>query len=234
MYCFVDFRISNEELKNLENLNLSVIKVPKCNAVYEAICGHPDIQMNLLYNSGGPKIILHNDIDSNFKKNLQINNIEYIVSQKSLSNTYPEDIFLNAFINKNYFIHNTKYSDDILVDNIQDKKIISVSQGYTKCSILPVREKAIITSDKGIYNILKEYNFDILLLPPSHILLPGLNYGFIGGTGGMISDSKMAFFGDLSYYQYGNDIKNFLHKYDIEPVYLRNGKLIDRGSLFVL
>ena len=50
----------------------------------------------------------------------------------------------------------------------------------------------------------------------------------------MISNNKMAFFGDLSYYKYGNKIKEFLFKYDIEPIYLRKGKLIDRGSLLTL
>ena len=45
MYCFVDYRISKEELLNLSALNLNVISVPQCDLVYKAINGHPDIQM---------------------------------------------------------------------------------------------------------------------------------------------------------------------------------------------
>eukprot|EP00831_Metopus_contortus_P012006 TRINITY_DN14818_c0_g1_i6.p1 TRINITY_DN14818_c0_g1~~TRINITY_DN14818_c0_g1_i6.p1 ORF type:complete len:265 (-),score=40.36 TRINITY_DN14818_c0_g1_i6:119-913(-) len=234
MYCFVDYRITNEELINLSKFNLKPIIVPKCDMVYDAINGHPDIQMNILKNNSEKQLIIHKNISEKFKQNLTLNNIKYIVSKNSLSNTYPNNIFLNALISNNYFIHNTKYSDKNLLESQRNKKIISVSQGYTKCSILPINEKAIITSDKGIYNVLKNYDFDILLIPPSDILLPPLNYGFIGGTGGMISDDKMAFFGNLSYYKYGDEVKKFLNKYDVEPIYLRCGKLIDRGSLLVL
>ncbi|MBE6070763.1 MAG: hypothetical protein E7208_02265 [Clostridium butyricum] len=234
MYCFVDYRISDEELLNLSKLNLNTILVPKCNLVYQAINGHPDIQLNVLKNNSDNKLIIHKDIDNNFKSFLLHNNIKYIVSKNTLSNTYPGDIFLNALIGSTYFIHNTKYTDSNLLKSQDSKIVISVPQGYTKCSILPVRENALITSDKGIFNILKNYNFDILLVPPGDILLPYLNYGFIGGVGGMISDNKMAFFGDLSYYQYGTDVKNFLFKYDVEAIPLKKGKLIDRGSLLTL
>lgn len=234
MYCFVDYKISKEELSNLSSLNFNVVLVPKCNLVYEAINGHPDIQMNILKNNSEFKVIIHNNSNINFKNFLFHNNIKYIVSKNTLSNTYPKDIFLNALITDKYFIHNTKYTDENLLTSQSNKTIISVPQGYTKCSILPIRENALITSDKGIFNILKNYNFDILLVPCGDILLPSLNYGFIGGVGGMISNNKMAFFGDLSYYQYGSEVKEFLYKYDIEPIYLRKGKLIDRGSLLTL
>ena len=120
-----------------------------------------------------------------------------------------------------------------ILDYCKNKKTINVKQGYTKCSILPVKEKAIITNDKGIYNTLKNENFDVLLLPFGDIELSGFNYGFIGGVGGMISDNSMAFFGSLDNYIFGNEVKNFLYKYDVKPIYLNNTKLIDRGSLLV-
>ena len=49
----------------------------------------------------------------------------------------------------------------------------------------------------------------------------------------MISDNSMAFFGSLDNYAFGNEIKKFLYKYDVKPIYLSNTKLIDRGSLLV-
>lgn len=234
MHCFVDYRISAEELNALLQLKLNPILVPKCSKVYEAIDGHPDIQLNILKNNSENKIIIQKDIPDSFKKILEANSINYILSKSSLSNTYPYDIILNSLILDNYFIHSLKYTDENLLKSQSLKVHINVPQGYTKCSILPIRENALITSDKGIFNILKNYNFDILLLPPGDILLPNLNYGFIGGVGGMISNNKMAFFGNLDYYKWGNEIKDFLSKYDVVPIYLRNGKLIDRGSLLVL
>lgn len=234
MHCFIDYRSTKEELNNLLKLNINPILVPKCNSVYEAINGHPDIQLNLLKNSSLNKIIVQREISENFKDILIKNNINFIVSKNALSSKYPNDIILNSLILENHFIHTLKYSDENLLNSQASKIHINVPQGYTKCSILPVREKALITSDKGIFESLKSYDFDILLLPPGDILLPSLNYGFIGGVGGMISNNKMAFFGDLDSYNWGDQVEKFLFKYDVSPIALRKGKLIDRGSLLTL
>lgn len=234
MNCFVDYRITKEELLTLSKFNMNPILVPKCSDVYDAINGHPDIQLNILMNESNNKIIVQKDISESFKNLLKSNNINYIVSNKSLKSKYPFDIILNSLILKNYFIHNLKYTDENLLSSQTSKIHINVPQGYSKCSILPVRENALITNDKGIYKCLKNYAFDILLLPFGDILLPSLNYGFIGGVGGMISNNHMAFFGELDNYKYGEQIKKFLYKYDVSPIALRKGKLIDRGSLLTL
>ena len=75
---------------------------------------------------------------------------------------------------------------------------------------------------------------DVLLLPYGDIILEGFEYGFIGGVGGMISQDKLALFGDLNHYSYGKEVLKFLNDHNITPIYLKNGKLTDRGSLFVL
>ena len=41
--------------------------------------------------------------------------------------------------------HNLKYTDENLLSTQKNKTLISVSQGYTKCSVLPVNEKALLT-----------------------------------------------------------------------------------------
>lgn len=233
MNCFIDYRTTLEEIENLHKLNLNPIIVPKNNNLYEAINGHVDIQLNII-NKKSRTVIIEKSISHNFIKNLEHNNIKYIFSQKELKNTYPDNIFLNALILKDYFIHNIKYTDENLLKNMQNKKIINVKQGYTKCSVLPIRDNAIITSDKGIYNSLKNENLDILLLPPKDILLPSLDYGFIGGAGGMINENTLALFGELNNYKYGDEVYKFLYKYDVKPVSLRKGKLIDRGSLLCI
>ncbi|SFC54897.1 DUF6873 family GME fold protein [Clostridium uliginosum] len=234
MYCFIDYRATKEELNNLLKLHLEPILIPKCPYVYEAIDGHPDIQLNLLKNNSSIQVIVHKDIPETFRKLLDHKNIKYIISKISLSNTYPGNIILNSLILDNYFIHNLKYTDENLLKSQDFKELINVPQGYTKCSILPIRDKALITSDVGIYKNLIKFDFDVLLLPPSDIILPSLNYGFIGGTGGMISKDMIAFFGDLNNYEWGDKIKKFLYKYDVSPIALRKGKLIDRGSLLIL
>lgn len=233
MLCFVDYRISNEELSSLEKLNLTVIKIPKTPLVYPAIDGHVDIQLNIIERDTRT-VIISKDLPQDFKDLLVQNNITFIESTNSLERKYPGNVFLNSLILKNYYIHNLKYSDPKIFPLIKDKKLINVNQGYTKCSVLPVNEKALITNDPGIYTKLSEYDFDILLLPYGDISLTGFEYGFIGGVGGMISKNEMAFFGSLDFYKYGQQVKDFLAKYNVSPIYLKNGELIDRGSLLVL
>ena len=230
MICFVDYRTTENEINSLKKLNYDVIKIPKDNNLYEAINGHTDIQLNILNKH---TLIVNKNINLSFKQLLETKNINFIESDNVLSSKYPSNISLNAYITDNYLVHNLKFTDKKILDYCKNKKNINVNQGYTKCSILPLREKAIITNDAGIYNTLKSEDFDILLLPFGDIELSGFNYGFIGGVGGMISNDSMAFFGSLDNYTFGNEVKNFLYKYDIKPIYLSNTKLIDRGSLLV-
>ena len=230
MICFVDYRTTENEINSLKKLNYDVIKIPKDNNLYEAINGHTDIQLNILNKN---TIIINKNINLSFKELLKTKNINFIESNSTLSSKYPSNISLNAYITDNYLVHNLKFTDKKILEYCKNKKTINVNQGYTKCSILPLREKVIITNDTGIYNTLKNENFDILLLPFGDIELSGFNYGFIGGVGGMISNDSMAFFGSLDNYAFGNEVKKFLYKYDIKPIYLSNTKLIDRGSLLV-
>lgn len=233
MFCFIDYRTTDEEIKPLENQGFTCIKIPKCTSLYNAIDGHVDIQLAIL-DKCKKEVIIHKNMDKNFKNLLISKGIKIHETACSLNSTYPNNIILNALILKNYFIHNLKFTDAELIKSQNFKKLVNVNQGYTKCSCLPLNEKAIITSDIGIYNTLSKEGFDILLLPPGDIELPGLDYGFIGGTGGMISETTMAFFGSLDHYLYGESVKNFLSKYNITPLYLKNDKLTDRGSLLTL
>ncbi|MGL5152340.1 MAG: DUF6873 family GME fold protein [Clostridium sp.] len=233
MICFVDYRITEEEEKKLSLLGFNPIKTPKCPTLYPAIDGHVDIQMNIL-DKNSRSIIVHKDMPSSFLKALEKNNVNYIFSEGSLGSKYPECIKLNAFVCENYFFHNLKFTDNALIRNVSQKIKVNVTQGYTKCSILPIKENVIVTSDKVIYKSAILNGFDCLLLPPGDILLPGLDYGFIGGVGGMIDSSTLALFGELSFYAYGNELLDFLTKHDISVISLKKGKLFDRGSLFVI
>lgn len=233
MICFIDYRATDEEIYNLKKLNFTIIKVPQCKKIYKAIDGHVDIQLNIL-NKSSKSVIVQKDISTSFLKELEKNEVEYILSDTSLSSKYPQDILLNALVLDNIFIHNLKYTDRNLLSLQKGKKILNVKQGYTKCSVLPISNSAFITSDISIYNILKDLDMDVLLLPPGDILLPGLDYGFIGGIGGLIEDGKLGILGELKHYKYGDEMYKFLYKHNVEPISLKKGKLIDRGSLFVL
>lgn len=227
-YAIVDFRISSEEEQNLIKIGAEVIKCPPCKNLYKEVCGHPDMLLHFIDNS---RVIIHKDMDKNFIKKLNCIGLNTTLSKNSIKDRYPEDIILNALNLPDLFVHNLKYTDPVLLNNIKNKKLLNVKQGYTKCSTAIVNNTAVITSDTGISDILKRNGIDVLKIPPGNILLPNFNYGFIGGCCGTFKN-YMTFFGDLNYYIYGKYVINFLKKHNTKPIFLKRGRLIDRGSIF--
>ncbi len=227
----VDNRIDKEEEASLRKAGFNIIKCPSSDLLYEAINGHPDILLNLVEKN---KILVHKNISEEFIYYLTSIGMEVFLSNSSLSSAYPGDIILNALNLKNHFLHNLKFTDNFLKELVKEKKMINIKQGYSRCSTAVVSENAFMTSDKGIYKALSAEGFDVLLLPTGDIILPGLDYGFIGGCCGLLETGILAFYGDLDYYQYGMDATAFLEKHGVKPLYLRKGKLYDRGSMFVV
>lgn len=230
-YAIIDFRTTEEEKYTLTNLGYKILICPPSRLLYEAVCGHPDMLLHIIDRK---TIMVHKDMDKNFVETLKNINFDVIFSINSLKDTYPEDIILNSISLPELFIHNLKYTDANLLSYMKNKTLINVKQGYTKCSTAIVSKTSVMTSDKTIAKALSKENIDVLLLPPGDILLPGLNYGFIGGCCGLLDQNSMAFYGDLNCYAFGKEVLNFLKKYEVEPIFLRRGKLIDRGSLFII
>ncbi|WP_138205178.1 DUF6873 family GME fold protein [Haloimpatiens lingqiaonensis] len=228
-FIVVDFRIDKEEKDNLQKLGYEVLCCPPSQVLYSAVCGHPDMLLHFLNNN---TIVVHKNTPRNFIDTLEKMNLEVILSKNPLEKSYPYDIGLNAVNVGDIFIHYTKYTDPSILNNIEGKKILNVKQGYTKCSTAIINSNAFITSDPSIKNVLEKENKDVLFLPPGDISLPGLDYGFIGGTCGFLEEGFLAFYGDLNYYKYGREVMSFLEKYQVKPVFLRKGPLVDRGSLF--
>jgi hypothetical protein len=227
----VDYRIEDIERHNLEKLGFKIAAVPPSDLLYEAVCGHPDMLLHIIDSS---TVMVHKDMDLAFIVKLKNFNTKVVISQSSLQNSYPYNIILNAVSLDSLFIHNVKYTDADLLYHVKNKKIKSVKQGYTKCSTAVISSNALMTSDNGIAKCAHEEGIDVLLLPPGDILLPGLDYGFIGGCCGLLKEGSLAFYGSLNHYAFGKEVMDFLKKLKVEPVFLRDGKLIDRGSIFVL
>ncbi|MFD3156114.1 DUF6873 family GME fold protein [Haloimpatiens sp. FM7330] len=230
-FVIVDSRIDMIEKNSLLKLGYKVLYCPICSNLYDAVCGHPDMLIHIIDNKN---IMVHKDMDISFTNKLKLLGYNILYSNYSLQSKYPKDISLNAVNLKHIFMHYIMHTDPILLQYMNNKKILNVNQGYTKCSTAIVSNSAIITSDSGIYNTLKNENIDMLLLPPGDIILPGLNYGFIGGTCGLLDKNTLAFYGDLNYYTYGKEVLHFLKKHNVKPVFLRKGPLVDRGSILRL
>ena len=154
-------------------------------------------------------------------------------SHSKLSKKYPKDVPLNAFTFKNYFIHNLKFTDQVLLDYYKNSgyEMKNIKQGYGKCSSL-VTEDFIITSDDGIYESLRDF-IPIYKIKHGEIKLQNFNYGFIGGASGVYG-KKIFFTGDFSQHSSYEEILKIIKKYDYEIEILSKDPIEDFGSIYFI
>lgn len=222
----VDYRTNPDSIKMLNSLGICVYTTKRIDSLYEAVSGHPDM---ILHHLGGEKLIIAPDsID------LNIPDADVIIGKSSLKSLYPYDIHYNACRVGNFLIHNFKYTDNSILKNSDSLIKIHVKQGYSKCSVCIINEKAIITSDTGIFKKCKEFNLDTLLIDDSDILLKGVSHGFFGGSSGLISPELLAVNGDIKTHRNYKEIKAFCDKHSVKILSLHSGAIEDIGSIIPL
>jgi len=117
----------------------------------------------------------------------------------------------------------------------KDKKIISVKQGYTKCSTIVLPDDNFITEDEGICAALKGAGKNCILIKKGCVKLDGYNYGFIGGASAYLSNNKtLLFFGNIKQHPDYIKIKELCDKLKLNTDYVENMPLTDIGGLIEL
>ena len=159
--------------------------------------------------------------------------IRYI--KKEYENEYPRDVLLNALpLGKHLFCNTKTIAQELLALEFEP---CHVNQGYTKCSALPLGDRALITADASIASCAKEKGVDVLQIQEGHVSLSGYDYGFIGGCasfaprGGI---NTVFFCGDLSHHPDYNQIKCFFTKYNYDMICLSSFDLCDIGTIFMI
>lgn len=189
---------------------------------------HTDILVHPLPSG---ELVVDRDNFEYYKKILPDKKI--LPSHSSLSKKSPKDVPLNALTFKNYFIHNLKYTDKVLLDYYKNSgyEMKNIKQGYGKCSSL-VTEDFIITSDGGIYESLRDF-IPIYKIKHGEIRLQNFNYGFIGGASGVLG-KKIFFTGDFSHHSSHEEILKIIKKYDYEIEILSDVTIEDFGSIYFI
>lgn len=234
MIALVSEDLDDKSVNGLQFFTDDIVLIKKYHKLYSSIASHPDIQCFVM---DSKKLVVHPQFEQNTIKTLINNNINVLVGKKQLQETYPENISYNAVRLGKKFIHNLKYTDDTILSEIQklDFEFINVKQGYTKCSLLVVNDRSIITSDGGIAKSLVEHDFDVLLISPGYIILPGLKYGFIGGACGTIHEKKLIVFnGDINTHPDGRKICRFIKSRGMDYFCINTGSLVDVGSILFI
>lgn len=222
----VDYRTDQETLDSLRNLGINIIPTTPVKNICKSVCGHADM---MLHHLGGLYFVSAFETYDYYKSVLP--GAEVIKGCKRLSLEYPEDILYNCAVIGKYAICNKTHTSNEILSAYKDKIIINVNQGYAKCSTCIIAHNAVITADKGIAIKCRENDIDVLKITPGYIDLPGMNYGFIGGATGLISNNLLAVNGELSTHPDGQNIREFCCDHGVDIVELKKKKIKDIGSI---
>ena len=211
MKVYVSEKANKELLSYLSAEGHDTVLVSKTGNVSEPVSCHPDIYYCLL----GDRI--------------------YEGDPSLLSPEYPGDVLYNAAAVGKYFIC-SKYTSKALLEKALSLGLVPVTvpQGYVKCNLAVLDESHVITEDKGIAKVLSKLpDVQCLLIEPRQVMLPGFDYGFIGGACGRVGD-KMVFCGDLKIHSDYEKIDVFCRECGLKPVYFEHYPLTDIGSILAV
>ena len=233
MNLLIDNRMRLCEKEKLTSLGCKLIELPCSKNVYSEISAHTDIFTCKLVN----KIIVEPSIFKLIKDNT---NYEVILGNTEVTSKYPYDISYNVCVVGNYAIHNFKYTDNKILQELKKYKIINVNQGYTNCSIAVIDNNSVIISDKGIFEKLKNTDLDILFLDyrlDIKLLNEKCEYsekqGFIGGCISRIGDCVFIS-GDLNKIDKTGKIRSFIEKRNLKIIDFKGMDIIDYGGILKL
>lgn len=226
-YVLVAENFPEKSLEKLKDYG-KIVRTKSNKNLMKGLDTHTDILVHPL--PSGDLVVDRENLEY-YKKIFPDKNI--LPSHSILSKEYPKDIPLNAFSFKNYFIHNLKFTDKVLLDYYKNfgYQMINIKQGYGKCSCL-VTNDFIITSDGGIYGSLRDF-IPIYKINHGEIRLQNFNYGFIGGASGVLG-KKIFFTGDFSHHSSHEEILKIIKKYDYEIEILSDETIEDFGSIYFI
>ena len=212
----------------LKNQNFDVLYIPDNPNLDHRLAGHCDLSVFKYKNRIFLADYLRRYNLVNFFTN-RAYNVEY--SKFKQNSQYPNDVNLCCALIGDKLLHNPKFTDEEILNICNE--IISVKQGYCRCTALCLNDQAVITSDVGIANTLTEKGFDVLLIKSGEIELPGYNYGFIGGAS-FVCENTVYFIGNIKTHSNGEEISKFIHNSGFNYINLLNDKLIDIGGAIVI
>lgn len=222
------FKILNE----LSKLGYEVILSAEIDNFSSSIKLHPDIQLHVIDENN---IVCAPNCYEYYKSVLP-NKINLIKGKKELGVTYPDDCAYNVARVGEYVICNTNVTDKTILNCYKNNKsIIHVNQGYTKCNICIIDNHTILTEDIGIHNTINDNNLKIksYLIPKGSIRLKHFSYGFIGGASGK-AENNMLWYGNILKFPYYSVIKSVTQDRKMKNISLSDDPIEDFGSIIYL
>ena len=227
----VDCRMRKIEKDKLKELGFELIEIKPSENVYEEISSHVDIFTCKIGNT----IIIEPCKYVQILDKIENKNIKK--GREKVSSKYPEDIKYNVCIIGKKAIHNFKFTDLSVKEELEahNYELIPTTQGYTNCSIAVINDNSAIVTDKGLYKILQKHNIDVLCIKEPDIKLLTQNgisnkKGFIGGAITRIEDNIIVT-GDLRKIDIEGKIREFIERKNLKIIDFNDLDVIDYGGI---
>ena len=224
----VDGRMPRAIRDRLTALGAKVVSLPTFSALPVPVSGHPDLLGAVLPDGS---LLLPRTYYETAPALFDSLAVPLCLTDEKPTGVYPGDVLFDALP-----IGGTLYGKRGAVSKTLlscYRNFVPVRQGYAKCSVLPVSDRAAITADRGLADALKKSGVEVLLIRPGNILLPGYDRGFIGGAAGGIGSGRIVFFGDPLTHPDGEAILDFIAGHKKSAVSSAEGLLTDYGGLWV-
>ncbi len=225
-----DSRLPDAMKSTLQN-DYHILEFSAKNVVEEPLHGHPDIflaQINekLIIAPNSPKYIFDY---------LHTHSILYQMGKENVGFSYPEIAKYNVSANQNLILCNSTICDSEILNYSKNLEIINVKQGFCRCSTLILEEDVFITSDQGIFKVLKNRNLEVHYFSDTNIFLPGYRHGLLGGCLGIDKESRrVVVSGSLDTLENGNELRLMLQNLAYDVLELGNKCLLDVGGFFII
>ena len=219
-------------LSFIKSLGIEILQSDLNYNVDKRISNHADISVHHL----GEQNIIVDSSQIKLCEVLKNEGMNVSFSDSNIVGEYPFDCRLNFARVGDVLFGKTEVADRKLSDYAQKHgvKFVNTKQGYAKCSTLVLDNKCFITDDVSIYNAGVNEDFDCLFVEKGDVYLDGYNYGFIGGSAGLIDKKHVIFLGDIRRHRNFCEIDTFLKTRNFDYSYIKNVSLTDIGGIVVL
>ncbi len=221
---------------SLEGLGFSTCALPRDLRLPKPVSSHADMLIfhigDRIFSSEG----YFNDNKLLFEK-IQSYGYRIIKCNVTPTDTYPYDIPFNLVRIKEHIIGKIKFAAPEIKSFAENNgiELISVNQGYAKCSTLTLGDSAVISADSSILSAAENLGLPYIKIEnsPCSVTLEGYDYGFIGGACGVFQH-KVYFAGNIEQHPDFTRIKDFCDTFDFELISMGNSILTDIGGIIFL
>jgi len=223
----IDNRISSQAKKKLSSFG-DLMELKTDGITYEAISGHPDI----FFCQSPGKLFVCPEFSATLFDQLNQHNIDFIKANcRSDRNIHHQRITMPLQLQRILSIISVIPTLQLPARSMICSRF-HVDQGYCRCNLLPLKDDHFITSDMGIYKVLKGLHLFIHYIDPMEFCSKASPTASSEVAAGIWKD-KVFINGSLKAFHEGEKVRKLLEDLSYEIVELTDWSTDGCGEHFV-